>query len=55
MSFESFLVTIVRLPAHPLWFRRKIPIIGIELANRTQPRIDFGLRVMGATVSIQKL
>src|SRR6516164_144310 len=48
-------MALVRLPAHPLWLRRKTPIIGIELANRTQPRIDLGLSVMSATISIQKL
>ena len=52
---ELLFMALVRLPPHPLWLRRKTPFIGIELANRTQPRIEFGLSVMSATVSIQKL
>ena len=55
IAIEFSFKAIVRLPAHPLRLRRKIPIFGIEPANRTQPRIDFGLSVMSATVSIQKL
>ena len=52
---EFLFMAIVRLPSHALWPRRKIPILGVELANRTQPRIDLGLAVMSATLSIHKL
>ena len=55
VMIELLFMALVRLPPHPLWLRRKTPFIGIELANRTQPRIDFGLSVMSATVAIQKL
>ena len=41
IAIEFLFKAIVRLPAHPLRLRRKIPIFGIEPANRTQPRIDF--------------
>jgi len=45
----------VRFPSHALGFRRKTPLLGIELTDRTQPRVDLRLPVVSATVSIQKL
>ena len=38
---ELFFVTIVRLPPHPPRLRRQLPVIGIELTDRTELRLDL--------------
>jgi hypothetical protein len=37
---ELFFVTIVRLPPHALGLWRELPVLGLELTDRTQLRID---------------
>jgi hypothetical protein len=37
---ELLCMPLVRLPSHALGFRRERPVLGIELANRAQPRIN---------------
>ena len=46
---------IVRPPPHPFRFRRKIPVIRIEVANRTQAGFDFCLPLMRPVLAAKKL
>jgi hypothetical protein len=34
ISIEFLFIAIVGLPAHPLWFRRQVPFVGVKLAER---------------------
>ena len=53
IRIELFDIAIIRAPAHPFWFGRQIPFVGIEIGN--QAGFDLGLTNVSTIVGISKL
>jgi len=48
---ECLFITIARLPSHPFWFRRKVPLVGIKVSDKTS--LDPGLTKMRPRLDAQ--